>query len=77
MPLCPFYREDQVAKERRQKRRTEAPGEPPVLAAPWCAHLYSPVTKYVATIVSGGHTRLRCAGELARCQVRPSRRPKV
>jgi hypothetical protein len=77
MPICPFYREDQVVKERRQQRRAEAPGAPPAFAAPWCAHLYSPVTKYVATIVSGGHARLRCAGDLTRCQVRPSRRPKV
>jgi hypothetical protein len=77
MPICPFYREDQVARERRKKRRLEAAGAPPPVAAPWCAHLYSPVTKYIATIVSGGHERLCCSGDLAKCQVRPSRRPKI
>jgi hypothetical protein len=75
--MAPYSRQDLVVMARRQQRRAEAPGAPPAFAAPWCAHLYSPVTKYVATIVSGGHARLRCAGDLTRCQVRPSRRPKV
>jgi hypothetical protein len=77
MPICPFYREAALSNERRKSLRIDAPGTPPRVVAPWCAHLYSPVTKYVATIVSGGHERLKCTGDLGRCQVRPSRRPRM
>jgi hypothetical protein len=75
MSLCPFYRRDRAAVERRRQRRAN-PSPPPERAAAWCAHLYSPVSKYVATRIAGGADKLRCDGELARCQVRVAVRPK-
>jgi hypothetical protein len=74
--MCPFYRTSPVTVERRRKARESGPAQPPVAAAPWCAHLYSPVTKYIATVIVGGADRLRCAGNLARCQVQASVRPR-
>ena len=74
MPVCPFYRLEQTFVERRKFRRSglqETPG------APWCAHLYSTVGKYVATRIVGGAERLRCEGDLNRCQIPPRRRPRL
>jgi len=44
--------------------------------AAWCAHLYSPVSKYVATTIAGGADKLQCHGDLAKCQVREALRRK-
>jgi hypothetical protein len=73
---CPFYRLDKASVERRKQRRAGSL-QPPSLAAPWCAHLFSPVSKYVATRIVGGTEKLRCGGDLAKCQVSPSLRPKI
>ena len=65
MPICPFYREQQVVPaERRSSRRDGGASEPAIPLAPWCAHLYSPVSRYVATRTLGGLSKLRCGGEL-------------
>lgn len=77
MAVCPFYREATTSAERRKRRRTVEVPAMPDIKAPWCAHLYSPVTKYVAVVVAGGWQRLQCSGELAKCQVHPRRRPKL
>jgi hypothetical protein len=77
MAICPFYREEMVARERRRTRREAESDRPPKTSAAWCAHLYSPVSKYVAILVVGGATRLKCGGDLDRCQVRPMHRPKT
>jgi hypothetical protein len=74
--MCPFYRTSPVTVERRRKARESGAAQPPVTAAPWCAHLYSPVTKYIATVIVGGADKLRCSGNLARCQIQASVRPK-
>jgi hypothetical protein len=76
MAVCPFYRLDRTVIERRRQRRN-AHAEPPPVSAPWCAHLYSPVSKFVAMRIVGGAYKLRCAGDLAKCQVSPSLRPKI
>jgi hypothetical protein len=76
MAVCPFYRVQQIVIERRRKRRDEDAVKAP-RPAPWCAHLYSPVTKYVATVIVGGSNKLRCGGDLDKCQVPPTRRPKL
>lgn len=77
MAACPFYREDVASAERRRRRRDDEPVAAPTLPAPWCAHLYSPVTRYVATMVAGGYRKLQCGGDLDKCQVHPRRRPKL
>ena len=76
MPVCPFYRLEQTFVERRKSRRSGT-GEPAKDRAPWCAHLYSTVGKYVATRIVGGAERLRCEGDLNRCQIPPRRRPRL
>jgi hypothetical protein len=76
MSLCPFYRRDRVFVERRRHRRANE-SLPPELAAAWCAHLYSPVSKYVATRIAGGADKLQCTGDLTKCQVREAVRPKL
>ena len=77
MATCPFYRVDATSAERRKSPRDDSAAKEPTLSAPWCAHLHSPVTKYVATIVAGGHRRLKCGGELGNCQIQPTRRPRL
>jgi hypothetical protein len=76
MPVCPFYRLEQTFVERRKSRRSDATQTPPA-HAPWCAHLYSTVGKYVATRIAGGALRLQCEGDLNRCQIPPRQRPKL
>jgi hypothetical protein len=76
MAVCPFYRLDRAIVERRRQRRSEHAQPRPVPAA-WCAHLYSPVSKYLATRIAGGADQLRCGGDLTKCQVRPLFRPKI
>jgi len=75
MSLCPFYRSDRAVFERRKLGRAYA-SPPPQRTAAWCAHLYSPVSKYVATRIAGGADKLQCNGDLAKCQVREALRPK-
>ena len=77
MATCPFYRMDATTAERRKSPRDDSVAKAPVAPAPWCAHLHSPVTKYVAIVVAGGHRRLQCGGELANCQIQPTRRPRL
>ena len=76
MSLCPFYRRDRAFVERRKQWRPSQTPPPEVLAA-WCAHLYSPVSKFVATRITGGAAKLQCEGDLAKCQVREAVRPKI
>ena len=66
---CPFYRIDKVIVERRRIIRDGVGSQPPALPAPWCAHLYSPVSKYVATHIVGGANQLRCGGDLDKCHI--------
>ena len=75
MSVCPFYRHDRVCVERRRQRRA-IQARPPEVTAAWCAHLYSPVSKYMATRIAGGTDKLQCSGDLAKCQVREAVRPK-
>jgi hypothetical protein len=77
MATCPFYRVDATQVERRKSPRDDSRANLPAARAPWCAHLHSPVTKYVATVVAGGYRRLRCGGDLGNCQIQPTRRPKL
>lgn len=70
---CPFYRIDQSLVERRKSRRD---GQSLSIPAPWCAHLHSPVTQYLATQVVGGN-KLPCKGELVRCAIGVELRPKL
>ena len=77
MATCPFYRVDAAWVERRKSPRDDSDTKAPAARAPWCAHLHTPVTKYVATVVAGGHRRLRCGGDLAKCQIQPTRRPRL
>jgi hypothetical protein len=77
MAKCPFYRADKIVVERRHRPRDGQPQSTPAVTAPWCAHLYSPVSKFVATRIVGGANKLRCGGELDRCDIPPARRPKV
>ena len=72
---CSFFREDRLLHEQRGQEPAVALFSPVPPAAPWCAHLYSPVTKYVATKIAGGPDRLRCGGDVAKCQVLPPHRP--
>ena len=77
MATCPFYRVNATSVERRKSPRDDSVAKLPALSAPWCAHLHSPVTKYVAITVAGGYRRLLCAGELTNCQIQPTRRPRL
>ena len=75
--MCPFYRTANVpAVERRRMPRDDV-GSPPPLDAAWCAHLFTPVTRFAATAVAGGWRKLLCAGDLGQCEVMPSKRPKI
>jgi hypothetical protein len=77
MAACPFYRTDRIFVERRRKQRHADPvASTPEIAAPWCAHLYSPVSKYVATRIVGGANKLRCGGDLGSCEIPLALRPK-
>jgi hypothetical protein len=73
---CAFYRVDKIFVERRRARR-EKDVTAPAIRAPWCAHLYSPVSRFVATRVVGGANKLQCGGDLERCHIPPQRRPKL
>jgi len=77
MATCPFYRMDATSAERRKSPRDDSVAKAPTVSAPWCAHLHSPVIKYVAITVAGGHLRLKCDGELTNCQIQPTRRPRL
>jgi hypothetical protein len=72
---CSFYREDSLLHEQRGQEPAVTMFSPLPPTAPWCAHLYSPVTKYVATKIAGGPDRLCCDGDLAKCQVLLPHRP--
>lgn len=76
MAVCPFYRIDRIQVERRKKARDEKASVMTDVPAPWCAHLYSPVGKYVATRIVGGANKLRCGGDLDKCQIPPTHGPK-
>jgi hypothetical protein len=74
---CPFYRVDKVVVERRRSLRDGLPAaEPPELPAPWCAHLHSPVSKFLATRIVGGADKLHCGGDLQCCDIPLTRGPK-
>jgi hypothetical protein len=75
--MCPFYRTTKVTAVERRTVTREGDARPPPMDVPWCAHLYSPVSQYAATVIAGGSRKLLCAGALAKCQVIPSRRPKL
>jgi hypothetical protein len=75
--MCPFYRTAVVTVERRRKKRDGGAARLPPMPADWCAHVYSPVTRHVATLIVGGPAKLKCAGQLEACQVLASRRPKM
>jgi hypothetical protein len=77
--ICPYYRVERMFFVERRTRRRVGPPAPGIdhRVAPWCAHLYSPVSQYLATRVVGGADKLRCAGELERCHIPLTRRPKL
>ena len=75
--MCPFYRTARVVGvERRRQPRNDA-GLEPLLDAPWCAHLFTPVSRYAGTALAGGWRRLACGGDLDKCAVVGSKRPKI
>jgi hypothetical protein len=74
--LCPFYRIALVSVERRASARQQTQ-QLPSLRAPWCAHLFSPVIRYTSTINVGSLRKLSCDGDMRRCQVIASQRPKL
>jgi hypothetical protein len=75
--MCPFYRTAKVSAVERRRAARDGETVPPPMEVSWCAHLYSPVTKYTATVIAGGWQKLLCAGDLTKCQVIPSQRPKL
>ena len=72
--MCPFYRTTRVPAVERRRMPRDGRGSPPPLDAAWCAHLFTPVTRFAATTVAGGWGKLRCNGDLGRCEVLPSKR---
>ena len=76
MARCPFFRAEIIFVERRRAHRIHM-SQTPAVSAPWCAHLYSPVSRFLATNVVGGANKLRCGGELEKCHIPPQRRPKT
>jgi hypothetical protein len=78
MAVCPFFRVECIKIERRKKPREGTPAPMTgTVPAPWCAHLYSPVSKYLATRVVGGADKLRCGGDLEKCHIPVKQRPKL
>ena len=75
--MCPFYRTTRVPAVERRRVPRDNGGAPPPVDAPWCAHLYTPVTRFAATAFAGGWRKLLCAGDLVRCEVNPSNRPRI
>jgi hypothetical protein len=73
--MCPFYR-GAVALERRTRGRQQTQALS-LMDAPWCAHLFSPVTRYVTSVSMGSPRKLSCGGDICKCQVIASRRPKL
>ena len=71
--MCPFYRTANVPAVERRRIPRDNPGAPQPLDAPWCAHLYTPVTRFAATAFAGGWRKLLCAGDLGQCEVMPSK----
>ena len=59
--MCPFYRTANVPAVERRRIPRDNPGAPQPLDAPWCAHLYTPVTRVAATAFAGGWRKLLCA----------------
>ena len=74
--LCPFFRNAVVAVERRGTPRRQTQ-QLPLFDAPWCAHLFSPVMRYTTPISIGSLRKLSCGGDIRRCQVVASQRPKL
>ena len=72
--MCPFYRMTRVPAVERGRMPRDGPGSPRPLDAAWCAHLFTPMTRFAATTVAGGWGKLRCNGDLDRCEVLPSKR---
>ena len=77
MAVCPFYRVEAVVVERRKQLRAGASLCGAARPAPWCAHLYSPVSRFAATRVVGGPDKLRCGGLIECCHVASKWRPKL
>jgi hypothetical protein len=75
--MCPFYRTTRVTAVERRRVPRDNGGAPPPVDAPWCAHLYTPVTRFAATAFAGGWRKLLCGGDLGRCEVIPNNRPKI
>lgn len=74
--MCPFYRNGVAAVERRSSARQQAQASP-LLDPPWCAHLFSPVTRCVTSVSIGSFRKLSCGGDIGKCQVIASQRPKL
>ena len=68
MSECPYY-QVHVHTMRSNQIRADRQAQVERVQIPWCAHDESPVDQRTATRVIGGANLLRCAGELARCQV--------
>ena len=63
--MRPFYRIASVVGVERRRRTRKDVGLPPPVHAPWCAHLYTPVSRYATTAIAGGWRKLVCSGDLA------------
>jgi hypothetical protein len=77
MAVCPFYRLEAASIEGRKQLRAGGPETDTKRPAPWCAHLYSPVSRFTAMRVVGEPDRLRCGGQIECCQIASKRRPTL
>jgi hypothetical protein len=68
MNTCPFYR---VLMHRPADAQVDAPLDP----CPWCSHTHSPVRVLSAREAVGDSPRLRCGGDVAKCEVPSEFRP--
>lgn len=64
MAECPFYRVEKILVERRRNARDGQQSPAPPVSAPWCAHLYSPASRFLATRVVGGGKQAAVCREL-------------
>src|SRR5690349_24295885 len=74
MIKCPFYQvhmHQPSGTARREQELAIVPHEP----FPWCSHAHSVVSMLDATQSEGGQHKLRCGGDVERCQLAPEWQP--
>ena len=74
--MCPFYRNAVTSVQAASSARQQTQALP-LVDAPWCAHLFSPVTRHVTSVSISSPRKLSCGGDICKCQVIASQRPKL